>query len=40
VLDTGPLCPGHELQDRAVISGSRVRVTNRHRERLEELFAG
>ena len=40
VLVTGVLTPRKKLLDRPVISGPRVRVADRDREKFEELFAG
>jgi hypothetical protein len=40
VLVTGTLKPGKELLDRAVTGGPCVRVADRDRKKLEELFAG
>jgi hypothetical protein len=39
-LVTGALRPGQELLDRPIIGGSCVRVADRDRKKLEELFAG
>jgi hypothetical protein len=36
----GSFTPGQKLLDRAVISGPCVRVADRDREKLEELFPG
>ena len=40
VLIPGALTPGKKLLDRPVIGGSCVRVADRDRKKLEELFAG
>ena len=40
VLIPGALGPGQELLDRPVVGGSCVRVADRHRKKLEELFPG
>jgi hypothetical protein len=40
VLIPGTLGPGQEPLDRPIISGAGVRVADRDRKRLEELFPG
>ena len=40
VLVTGTLGPGQELADRPIIRGSCVRIADRDRKKLQELFTG